>query len=496
MSGLANNRYLDTRLGSAALGVAAIGSAVAVGLLVSKGGVPVAGLFIAGPLALLFVIICLARPIVGFWTYIHLSFLVNGLGRLLETDAPFGLAIDGLLLLTLLGILLHPVARPNGEPSPLHVSVFYLVLGWFIYTLLQLLNPETRSREAWFYAVRGVSLYWIQVVIIVLLIMKDRRVVNQFIWTWLVWSVLAAIWAFKQQNVGLTHGETVWLEAGAKKTHVLFGHLRSFSFYSDAGQFGAAMAHVTLFALIKAFEEPKLGRKLIFAFLALFFFWGFAIAGSRGPLFVLVVGLPLYLFLKKNIFILSIGLTLAGGAFGLLKFTNAGQGNYQVQRIRSALDPNDPSLLVRLENQQKLSLYLASRPLGGGIGSGGDWGRRFSPGTFLAETALDSWYVKIWVESGVIGLVLHLLSLGIMAVIGFIKVSRLCDPALKSTMMGLYCGFVGVAAASYGNQVFGQLPSNTVLYISLVFFTVGARYEPAPEPIAPDASPESLIPRT
>jgi hypothetical protein len=93
--------------------------------------------------------------------------------------------------------------------------------------------------------------------------------------------------------------------------------------------------------------------------------------------------------------------------FGMLKFTKIGQSNYQINRMRTGLDPNDPSLQLRLINQAKLRGYLASRPIGGGIGSAGFWGTRFSPGTFLAVTALDSWYVKIWAECGVVGLYVH-----------------------------------------------------------------------------------------
>ncbi len=462
----------------------AISAAVGLGVAITKGGVPVAGALIVLPPVVAYVLLCIVRPVVGMWTYIHCSFFINGLGRLLETEAPFGLAIDGLLLMTLLGMWLSTDRADADErpPGTVNVAVFYLVLAWFLYTLLELLNPETRSREAWFYAVRGVSLYWIQVVVIVLRLLNDRRQIDRFVRVWLGWSIVAALWGFKQQYIGLVHGEIMWLESGAKKTHVLFGHLRSFSFYSDAGQFGAAMAHVSLFAILKALEEPKMIRKLVYAGLAVFYFWGFAIAGSRGPLFVLAVGIIMYLFLKKNVLILTIGIVIGGGAFGLLKYTTVGQGNYQVQRIRSALDPNDPSLQVRLENQQKLGAYLKTRPLGGGIGSGGDWGRRFSPGTFLAETALDSWYVKIWVESGVVGLSVHLITLILMAIIGFIQVARLRDPTLKSTMIGLYCGFVGVAAASYGNQVFGQSPSNTILYVSIALFSTCYRFDTPPVP--------------
>jgi hypothetical protein len=36
--------------------------------------------------------------------------------------------------------------------------------------------------------------------------------------------------------------------------------------------------------------------------------------------------------------------------------------------MRSAFDPNDPSLQVRLDNQKILKGYLATRPFGAGIG--------------------------------------------------------------------------------------------------------------------------------
>ncbi|MBK6642897.1 MAG: hypothetical protein IPG39_17560 [Bacteroidetes bacterium] len=60
---------------------------------------------------------------------------------------------------------------------------------------------------------------------------------------------------------------------------------------------------------------------------------------------------------------------------------------------------------VRLANQKKLAAYLDYHWLGGGVGSGGYWGQRFSPNSFLANLALDSWYVRIAAEYGYIGLI-------------------------------------------------------------------------------------------
>ncbi len=454
--------------------------AVGIGFVVAKGGIMVAGMLIALPPALAWVMLCFNKPIIGLKTYYHASFCIMGIGRFVPLDIPFGMIIDAVLLITLIGVLLTTTKK---QWPRIRTAVFYCVLAWFIFTLLQLANPETRSREAWFYAVRGVSFYWMQAVLVGLVLLHRRAELNSFVTIWLGWSLLAALWSFHQQYVGLTPPEQIWLTLYGGKTHMLFGHLRSFSFYVDAGQFGAAMAHAALFCLIRTLDSQTLRERLKYAVLMGVYFWGFALSGSRGPLFIIAAGFMIYLLLRKNVLIVGVGVVLAVGAYGVLKFTNIGQGNYQVQRMRSALDPNDASLQVRLDNQKKLSLYLASRPLGGGIGSGGDWGRRFSPGSFLAETALDSWYVKIWVETGIIGLLFHIVTLLIILGTGFRTVWRLQEPVLRSTMSGLFCGLVGVIFASYGNQVFGQIPSSMVLYISMVFLAI------APELDEPTAQP-------
>ena len=99
----------------------------------------------------------------------------------------------------------------------------------------------------------------------------------------------------------------------------------------------------------------------------------------------------------------------------------------------------------------------------------------------MAETALDSWYVKIWVETGIVGLLLHITTLLIIMGTGFRTVWRLREPQLRSVMSGLFCGLVGVIFGSYGNQVFGQIPSSMVLYISMVFLAIAPEFDTPPE---------------
>ena len=109
--------------------------------------------------------------------------------------------------------------------------------------------------------------------------------------------------------------------------------------------------------------------------------------------------------------------------------------------------------------------------LGGGVGSGGYWGQRFSPNTFLAQLALDSWYVRIAAEYGYVGLVLYILMLLFILFIAYRKMSNESDLITKNQLMALFCGLSGILVASYGNQVFGQMPTGILIYLSIVFLT-------------------------
>lgn len=464
--------------------------AVLISYIIAGGGVPIAAMFLVIPFAIAMSALCIARPKQGLFIYFHFSFFVNGLMRFLPDSIPYGLMIDGILVLTLVGTLFN---AKRSDIKKLNNPMVWLVVIWAAYTFLQVVNPEARSRVAWFYAVRGVSLYWVLALPMMFIWLRERKDLETFIKIWIGWSLLAAAVGFKQQYIGLWPGEQRWLAEGAFSTHVLMGNLRSFSFYSDAGQFGAAMAHISLFAGIIAMGAPTIWKKLLWFGLAFIFFWGFAVAGSRGPLFVIAGGAFLYLFMVKNFRLLAAGIIVAISAFIFLKYTTIAQGNYQVQRLRSALDPNDASLQVRLDNQKKLRAYLKTRPFGGGIGSGANWGKRFSPGTFLAEVALDSWYVKIWVESGVVGLVLHIVQIILIMYFGFRKVFYLKDPRLRSQCMGLLCGFFGIALASYGNQIFGQSPTGPVLYFSMVFFYLCDKWDTPEKEEEKDPKKEKIV---
>ncbi|GAB3639944.1 O-antigen ligase family protein [Spirosoma arcticum] len=449
-------------------------SAVGAGFIIAHSGMKGIGLLLTLPIVGVVVALCLYQPKLGLFIYVQFSFVVNGISRFSPVQAPFGLLADGLLVLVLLGVLLN--AR-RSEWGRLHNPVFYLVLLWFLYTLLELFNPEAAYPMAWVFGIRLMSFYWIQLTILTLLLIRTKKDINQLINLWLIWSVLAAVWAFKQRYIGLTGGEQAWLDEGAGITHVLFGHLRCFSFYSDAGQFGVEMAYAALLCIIKVLEDRSVTRKFIFLLIGIIVFWGYALSGTRGALFVVLVGFPVYLLLRRNLLILSVGVLVGVAGFGLLKYTSAGSGSYDINRMRSALNPEESSFQVRLDNQKKLADYLATRPFGCGIGSSSDLAKRFTPGSFLAQTPPDSWFVKVWTETGIVGLLLHIGSLLYFFGVGAYRTMRVSDPDLQSMLLALLCGYVGVLAASYGNPVFGQFPTNSIMSVSIVLLCTGGLVE-------------------
>lgn len=451
-------------------------SMMLVALLVSKTGI----IGFIGVIALLFVIGLLysifTKPKLGIILLIILGFSVTGLARYVPLT--WGLAIDGVIILIYLALFFKGFATK--VPWHLAKSPLTLVVSiWMAYIFLQLGNPEAQSKEAWFYAMRGVALYqWLCIPLLFVLFNKEKDL-NTFFIVWGILSLLGTLKGFMQFQFGVDPFEQKWLDQGGAETHVLFGKLRVFSFYSDAGQFGASQGHAgVVFGILALFKKGNFKLKSFFILVSLAGFFGMLISGTRGAIAVPALGGIMFLILKKNAKVLIIGGILGLAVYIFFAHTTIGQGNAEIRRMRTAFDPNEASLQVRLENQKKLKGYLATRPFGGGVGATGNWGQRFTPTTFLANTATDSWYVMIWADTGVVGLVSYLIMLFFILGTGAYQVMyQLKDDWLKAQIAALTCGMAGIMMASYGNGVFGQMPTGILMYVGMVFMFIAPKIE-------------------
>ncbi len=435
-------------------------------LLISRMGIVGSMALILLPFIAAYLNFLFRYPVLGYYSAVALGFVLLGLGRYVS-DLPIGLAMDGLLILTYIALIFNKFYdRVDWKPAKKDVTL--LAILWFGYSLLEVLNPESRSFSAWMSGMRGISFYMVLMIPLALIFINTNRKLNLFLYLWGAFSILVSLKGIMQNTIGVDPWEKAWLDAGAAETHILFGKLRIFSFLSDAGQFGANQAYSAVVAMILALTFKDLRKKIFFLIIAVLGLYGMLLSGTRGAISIPLAGFALYFILKKNITIMISGAFILIAVFVFFKYTTIAQNVQEIRRMRSAFDPNDPSLQVRLENQKKLKVYLATRPIGGGIGHAGVKAKKFLPNAFLSQIATDSWYVLIWAEQGIIGLMLHLFILFYILIKSSYRIMfRIRDPILKMKMAALASGMFGIMVASYGNAVLGTMPTGMLLYTSM-----------------------------
>lgn len=415
-------------------------------------------------------------PKLGIILLIIQGFTVIGITR--YVPAPLGLSVDGVLVLLYLALFFKAFTQ-KVQWSKAKSQLTILVGLWMGYIFLQVANPEAQSVAAWFYAMRGLALYQFLAIPLAFILFSKPKDLNLFFIAWGVLSIIGTLKGLMQYTMGVDPFEQAWLNAGSYKTHILFGKLRVFSFYSDAGQFGAAQGHAgVVFGLLALFRKSaSMKLRAFYLTVSLMGLFGMLISGTRGSISVPGMGAIVYLILSKNVRMLSLGAIFIVGVYIFFAHTTLLQSNPEVRRMRTAFDPNDASLQVRLANQRKLKSYLASRPIGGGVGATGNWGQRFTPHTFLANTATDSWYVMIWADTGIVGLYYYLFMLFYILITGGYNVMvRIKNQDHKIMVTAITCGFAGIMMASYGNGVFGQMPTGILMYLSMVFMFASKRW--------------------
>jgi len=456
----------SNKLGSPIFGLLILGIAAFLSFLIAKLGLMAGIGFILLPFILVYVYLLFKYPILGLYTAISLGFIILGLFRYI-TGLPLGMVMDGILFFTYIALIFNKF-RERIDWTPAKKDITLLAAIWFAYSIFQVANPESRSIPAWLAGMRGISLYMMLIVPLTLLFLNTNKKLDTFLILWGVFSLLASLKGILQNTIGVDPWEKAWLDGGGAVTHVLFGKLRIFSFLSDAGQFGANQAYSAVVAIIVSTVEKNTKRKIFFIMVGVFGLYGMLLSGTRGSISVPLAGFALYFVLKKNKAVMFSGFLLLIVVFVFFKYTTIGQNNSQIRRMRSAFDPNDPSLQVRLENQKKLKVYLASRPFGGGIGHAGVKAQKYLPNAFLSNVATDSWYVLIWAEQGIVGLLLHLFILFYVIIkTTFLIWFHLRDPVLKIKIAALAAGMFGVMVASYGNAVLGTMPTSMLFYTSM-----------------------------
>ncbi len=437
---------------------------------------PIVGILLAiAPVAILALTLLFANPRFALITLFYYSYFAMGVTRYIP--AQLGLGVDGLLLLTYLALFFKSYKGDVGF-SRVRNDLSLICLIWYLYAIFELLNPIAESRIAWVYAMRGFSLYFFLSIPVTFVVFNKYRDLNLILKLWLIFSILGIAKGLQQLYIGMDYAEQAWLDHGGALTHIIWSGLRVFSFYTDAGQFGATIAHSGVVFAIIGIGEQNRRRKIGYLIVAALCFYGMSISGTRGAMAVPAGGFFLFLLLTKNWKLFLISGFFMVLAFGFFNYTNIGNGNAQIRRMRSSFDKNDPSLKTRIENQARLKVYMADKPFGCGLGTTGSFGSQYTPYLFVSQVPTDSWFVAIWVEQGEVGLTLHIFILAYCLLRGvWIVLTKIKDRKLYYQTSGLLCGYLGIVGASYGNTVFGQMPTSIITYMSLAFIFMAPQYQ-------------------
>lgn len=442
---------------------------------------------LAGPILLVlaaffvvYILLLFRDPSIGLFALLFYCFTLNIFSREVGSAIPFGIGIEIFLLLVWLAVIIQ---NNEFDWKSINNPLTKLMLIWFIISFIEVINPAGASIRGWIQEIRSTALFPILVIPLVFLLFNTERKLNLFLILIISLSFLATLNGIKQEHFQLSSGEQRFLDEGGSVTHLLFGKLRVFSFYSEAGQFGASQASFILVALMIALGPFKAWIRILMVLVSIFFVYGMLISGTRGALFALITGAFFAIFLTKNVKILVLGVVAALLCLFVLKFTTIGNGNYAVYRMRTAFDPKEASLNVRLNNQRVLAEYLKTRPFGGGLGVIGSWGKEYNRDKFLSTVEPDSYWVKLWAMYGIAGFTFWFC----MMMFLFGKccgiIWKIRNVKLRFKAIALVSSSAGIFFCSYGNEVMNAMPSAIVVSMSLAFVFMCPKFDEVPESV-------------
>lgn len=420
------------------------------------------------PLALFAFLLVVKYSKQSFYTLFVLQFLLVLAGMV--TSIPLGVVTLGCTL-GIVALVMAYLTYEKIDWSESRNGMLLLFLIWGAYCILEIANPNN-VQAAWNISITHYFIYPVVCAILVPLAIRSIKGIQVLLIIWSVFILLGAFKGYWQKTYGFNGDELYFLYVlGGAKTHIIWSGIRYFSFFSDAANFGVHMSMgIALFG-ISMFYVKSWGLKVYFAIVTVAAIYGMGISGTRAAVAVPVGALGMYIILSRNLRSCIIGLISLLALFLFFTFTDIGDSNQYIRKMRTAFRPSkDASYQVRVENRKKMQELMVHKPFGYGIGL--SKGERFYPKERMPYPP-DSWLVSVWVETGIVGLVLYLAVHGVLfAWCGWLLMFKVMNKRLR----GLLIAWLGMAAgfyvAAYANDVM-QYPNSIPIYTAFALCFAG-----------------------
>lgn len=440
-----------------------------------KIGTGLAVLIVGGAVGL----VCVLNYRLGYYIYIGVTFILPMLERMSGTEVSIGVAMDGLLLCTLVGCIFKrgdkTFARIKFASDPILICMYL----YFLVLLSQLFNPTSTSILGWYVFMRVAMRSYI-FLYIGLNVFNNMRDVYNFFKFWLALGTAAALYCCIQSWFGLLWFEKAYMAAyPAKfKTTVILTGIRLFSFMSDAAVLGIILGcNITLMLILMTanLKTINLSRKIVLFISIILHALALGYSGTRTGYVMLPLGLMIFFIAnmhKRNTILVAMGFAF----FGLAIVYGPFYGSPTINRVRTAfIGEQDESVNVRDRNRHRIQPFMHTHPMGGGINTTGGNGETYHPGHVLAGFQTDNGYLRAVLETGWLSL---LLVAGIFyflvqtAVINFFKAKSELD---KLLMIGLAAAGFAAAVSEYAQDTF-TLVETSIMLFAFIAMAIKVRY--------------------
>ena len=404
-----------------------------------------------------------SRKMAMFYTLFIVNTIIMFIERHFHLPVPVSL-INELFELMLIGMVL--VDHWRFHLSRLINVMFLCAIVWVMFCCIEIFNDQCGlgiDVYRWYTGARLMSMQILYAFVVTTLFIDTPKKIMTLLFIWAVFIVFAAIWLWKQKNIGLTEAESRFL--WSSPAHIMGGKIRYFSCFTDAANFGIHTAVASAAFLIIAATMKVTRIRIFFAIVGCIGIWAFFGSGTRTAMFCFIATIMVFIVLCKNKkLILSVSAVFLVFLY-ILIFTNIGDSNQNIRRMRTAFDKEDASLGVREQNKATLRKYMVDAPWGVGIGLENGDVPPFNKFKLITQVPPDSEYVYIWVRTGVVGLTVFCIINAVMFLGAcWIVFFRLKNPSIRGVGIAYTAAFIGMHLGGYANQILLQFPNVLIYY--------------------------------
>lgn len=441
------------------------------------GNIKMAVVVIILPVAAFVLLAGVQNPMVSFVLYCIITCYFQALYRYTQIEG-LSVMLSICLAICLLSIIMNKASRRQTFNMEWKNAFNVLSIGYFVWVIFMMLENFASYVKP--HNLSATVVTYITLPLSYLLCCLLLNTPKKLRWTLIllgIYVVTAALKLLWQKRRGWDSVEIQFIYGGNNTVILGDGTVRYFSFFSDPGNFGGTMGLLFSAFIIPGFVLRRVWLRLFCLFVAILAMVGVIMSGTRGAIVIPFVAVAMFVLLSKNATAIVTSLVAGILTFCFFYFTNIGDDNSFIRRVRTAFRPNeDASYNVRLDNQKRIAYYLTDKPFGLGSGHVVDTKQLMDLEEDFIPT--DSALVDIWVANGIVGLCVFLVFMGIVILrCCYVLLFKVRCLELRYVLSGLLGAVCGLLVNAYVGRTMNFVPSTLLVPLFLSFILNGPYIE-------------------